>query len=238
MNKSILRDDKLRIPKFLKRMAEVAVKDLEDTRIISLGSGSAVAAFVKALSDYVKQHKINISVIPSSIQIQLIAERANLNICSHHLIPFIDLAIDGADQIDNQFRMIKGGGGALLKEKVLLNSAKRRIILVDESKFTKLLNKPVPIEVHPFARASVEKSLKLMGGMPRLRLRGKGYPFITDNGNIILDTDFGEISNPEELELKIKALPGVMEVGIFTCKIDRVYKVYKSGHVERIDVKS
>ncbi|MCS7116137.1 MAG: ribose-5-phosphate isomerase RpiA [Nitrososphaerota archaeon] len=228
----------MRLRNFLKRMAEVVVRDLEgaNVNIVGLGSGSAVAAFVRALGDYVKHHRIGISVIPSSIQIQLIAERFGLNICSHHLIPFIDLVVDGADQIDRQFRMIKGGGGALFKEKILLNSAKRRFILVDESKFTESLNKPVPIEVHPFARTVIERSLKSMGGIPKLRLREKGYPFITDNGNLILDTNFGEISQPKELELKIKALPGVIEVGIFTCKIDRVYKVSKDGYVERIDV--
>jgi len=125
--------------------------------------------------------------------------------------------------------MIKGGGGALLREKILINIAKKVVIIADESKFVKKLNRSVPIEVHAFARNTAAKHIQDYGGKPVLRTIERGYPFVTENGNIILDCDFGEISKPNELAEKIIQIPGVIEVGIFTRKPDVIYKAKENG---------
>ncbi|MCP8307520.1 MAG: ribose-5-phosphate isomerase RpiA [archaeon] len=218
-------------------MAEEALENVEDNMIIGLGSGFAVSRFVDALSRYIKKNKIKVLVIPSSLQIQIFAERAGLEIAQPNLIPLIDLVVDGLDQIDKSFNMIKGGGGALLREKVLMRASKKVVILANEDKFVEILNRKVPIEVLPFARNFVSKELEKIGGKPELRVLKKGYPLFTENGNIILDTDFGLIKDPPFLLSKIKEIPGVVEAGIFTERINIVYKGCKDGTVKKITPK-
>jgi len=221
----------------LDKMAEEALENVEDNMIIGLGSGFAVSRFVDALSRYIKKNKIKVLVIPSSLQIQIFAERAGLEIAQPNLIPLIDLVVDGLDQIDKSFNMIKGGGGALLREKVLMRASKKVVILANEDKFVEILNRKVPIEVLPFARNFVSKELEKIGGKPELRVLKKGYPLFTENGNIILDTDFGLIKDPPFLLSKIKEIPGVVEAGIFTERINIVYKGCKDGTVKKITPK-
>ena len=146
-------------------------------------------------------------------------------------INHIDLVFDGADQIDAKGNMIKGGGGALLREKILISVAKKVVIIADESKFVKKLERSVPVEVHPFARNIADMQIREYGGKPHIRLLERGYPFVTENGNIILDCDFGQIQNPKELAAKIIGIPGVIEVGIFP-KPDIIYKAKKNGKYE------
>ena len=112
--------------------------------------------------------------------------------------------------------MIKGGGGALLREKILISSAKKVVILADESKFVKRLSRSVPIEVHPMARSSATRMLSESGGKTTLRALDKGYPFVTENGNFIIDTTFSSIDDPRAKEIELKNIAGVMEVGIFS----------------------
>ncbi len=130
------------------------------------------------------------------------AEKGGIPIIEADQIDHIDLVFDGADQIDAKGNMIKGGGGALLREKILTSIAKKVVIIADESKFVKILNRSIPVEVHPFARNIVDIQIRKYGGKPHVRLLERGYPFVTENGNIILDCDFGEISNPESLPQK------------------------------------
>src|SRR3990170_4622197 len=146
----------------------------------------------------------------------------------------IDVVFDGADQIDEQKNLIKGGGGALLRENILINAAKKVVIMADKSKFVKYFNRTVPVEVHPLARNTVVKSIHTLGGKPKIRTIERGYPFITENGNVILDCDFGVIKNPKSLAQKVKLIPGVMEVGIFTRKPDVIYKAKTNGKFEII----
>ncbi|MCP8322003.1 MAG: ribose-5-phosphate isomerase A, partial [archaeon] len=134
------------------KMAEEALKNVKDNMIIGLGSGFAVSRFVDALRRYIEKNQIKVLVIPSSLQIQTFAERAGLEIAPPNLIPFINLVVDGLDQIDKSFNMIKGGGGALLRENVLISASKKVVILEDEDKFVEYLNRKVPIEVLHFAR--------------------------------------------------------------------------------------
>lgn len=224
--------------------------------IIGLGSGSTVAELIKKISDL--PNKENFKFIPTSIQIKIIGEMAGLEFTDESKINDIDLVIDGADQIDSNLNMIKGGGGALLKEKIIMYAAKEKIILADSDKFVPKFNIPIPIEVHPFARFTVIKNLQsirsidqLIGdddskldnminypnemnisssSKPIIRTNGKGYPFITENGNIILDTEFSNIVNIEKAEHVIKNIPGVVEVGLFSRKNNtKYYSVNSEG---------
>ena len=202
---------------------------VNDNNVLGLGSGRAATALVRSLSTYLKEKNIRVKAVPTSLQIKLEAEKGGISIIEADQIEHIDIVFDGADQIDEERNMIKGGGGALLREKILINVAKKVVIVADESKFVKKLNRSVPIEVHPFARNIAAKQIQKYGGKPVLRTIERGYPFVTENGNIILDSDFGEILNPEELAEKIIQIPGVIEVGIFTRKPDIIYKVKENG---------
>ena len=224
--------------------------------IIGLGSGSTVAELVKKISTVPNIE--NFYFIPTSIQIKLIAENVGLKFTDETKINNVDLVIDGADQIDHNLNMIKGGGGALFKEKIIMYSASERVILADSKKFVPELTMPIPIEVHPFARSPVTKILESMtifakegntkdsqinnnrgdkgynsgplSAKPIIRTTLKGYPFITENGNIILDTEFYSILDVEETEKEIKNIPGVIEVGLFSKKNNtHYYSVNREG---------
>jgi len=216
----------------LQSMALQAVKHVKDNAIIGLGSGSTVSVFVKALAKHVKDNKLDIRVIPTSLQIGLEAETLGFKIADETLIPSTDIVFDGADQIDAKFNMIKGGGGALLREKVLMHASKQAVILADESKYVDALNRAVPIEVLPYARTYVVGMLKKMGAEPNLRSLDKGYPFITENGNLILDTSFGKIKDAGKMELELKSIAGVLEVGLFSKHANTYYKAKRNGAVE------
>ena len=213
----------------IKALSSGTLKLVKDNYVLGLGSGRAATALVRLLSTYLKEKNIRVKAVPTSLQIKLEAEKGGISIIDADQIEHIDIVFDGADQIDGERNMIKGGGGALLREKILINVAKKVVIVADESKFVKKLNRSVPIEVHPFARNIAVKQIQKYGGKPVLRTIERGYPFVTENGNIILDSDFGEISNPKELAEKIIQIPGVIEVGIFTRKPDIIYKVKENG---------
>jgi ribose 5-phosphate isomerase A len=211
-----------------------ALKFVKDGYVIGLGSGRAATAFVKTLSSYIKTKKIKIKCVPTSLQIKLIAEQGGIPLIQADQIDHIDVVFDGADQIDSEKNLIKGGGGALLRENILINAAKKVVIMADKSKFVKHFNHFVPVEVHPLARSSVTKSIKKLGGKPKIRTLERGYPFITENGNIILDCDFGVIKKPKALAQKIIHIAGVMEVGLFTRKADVIYKAKTNGKFDVI----
>lgn len=213
----------------IKALSNDTLKLIKDGYVLGLGSGRAATALVRSLSSYLKENNINVKAVPTSLQIKMEAERGGIPIIEADQIEHIDIVFDGADQIDEEKNMIKGGGGALLREKILINVAKKVVIIADESKFVKKLNRSVPIEVHTFARNTATKHIQDYGGKPVLRIIERGYPFVTENGNIILDCDFGEISKPKDLAEKIIQIPGVIEVGIFTRKPDVIYKAKENG---------
>ena len=193
---------------------------------LGLGSGSTVAALIEELSPLVVAESKQISGVPTSAQIELVALRNGI-----HLAPFkgsVDFVIDGADQVDADLNLVKGGGGALLREKVVMSSAKEVAIVASEEKFSRRLCEKgvrVPIEVVPIARESAKVKLSMLGGVPEERLLPKGYPYFTENGNLILDTMFEPVDDPRGFEVRLKAVPGVVEVGIFTFKPITVYKL-------------
>lgn len=212
----------------IEALSPQALKLIKNNFVIGLGSGRTATAIVKLLSDHIRKNKFSVKVVPTSLQIKMEAEKGGLPIIEADQISHVDLVFDGADQIDAKGNMIKGGGGALLREKILISIAKKVVIIADESKFVKKLKRSVPVEVHPFARNTAAIQIRKYGGKPHIRLLERGYPFVTENGNIILDCDFGEISNPRELATKIIEIPGVIEVGIFP-KPDIIYKAKENG---------
>ena len=213
----------------IKALSSDALKFVKDDYVIGLGSGRAATALVKSLSKLIKLKGYNIRGVPTSLQIKLIAEKGGIPLVEADQVDFIDVVFDGADQIDSQKYVIKGGGGALLRENILFSLAKKVVVMADKTKFVKNFTRTVPIEIHPLARNSVTKSIKKLGGESQIRSLDRGYPFFTENGNIILDCDFGTIKNPKTLTQKIKQTPGVLESGIFLRKPDIIYKAKING---------
>ena len=217
----------------IKALSKDALKLVKNHQVIGLGSGRAATAFVKSLSAFVKKKKLNIRCIPTSLQIKLEAEKGKLHLMDT-VLDKIDIVFDGADQIDKGKNLIKGGGGALLRENILISAAKKVVIMADDSKFVTNFKRDVPVEVHPLARNTVTKSISKIGGKPGIRTLDRGYPFVTENGNIILDCNFGVIKKPKLLQENIKKISGVLEVGIFTRKPDIIYKAKSNGKFDII----
>jgi len=206
-----------------------ALKFVKDDYVIGLGSGRAATVFVKSLAKLIKLKNYNIKGIPTSLQIKLIAEKGGIPLIEADQVDHIDVVFDGADQINSQKFVIKGGGGALLRENILFSLAKKVVVMADKTKFVKNFTRTIPVEVHPLARNSVTNSIKKLGGKAQLRSLDRGYTFFTENGNIILDCDFGTIKNPKVLSQKIKQTTGVLESGIFLRKPDVIYRAKTGG---------
>lgn len=202
-------------------------------QVVGLGSGSTMKALVKELAKL--PYNKTLKLVATSIQIKIEAERVGLRISDESSVG-IDVVFDGADQIDSDFNMIKGGGGALFREKVLISAANRVVILADVTKFVTRLSRPIPIEIHKFARSFLHKKLKEIGGDPKLRTIEKGYPYITENGNLILDTSFSSLGSLRRKEIDLKSIPGVAEVGLFA-SVDIYYKANNDGSFEIIQPK-
>lgn len=211
-----------------------ALKLVKDNNVIGLGSGRAATTLVKSLGKLIKLKNYSIIGIPTSLQIKLIAEKVGIPLVEADQVNHIDIVFDGADQIDSQKYVIKGGGGALLRENILFSLAKKVVVMADKTKFVKNFTRAVPVEIHPLARNSVLKSIEKLGGKAELRSLDRGYPFFTENGNIILDCDFGTIKNPKVLTQKIKQITGVLESGIFLRKPDIIYKAKTNGKFDII----
>ncbi len=217
----------------LRGVANRVASSINEGTLLGLGSGSTVAGLLEELSPLLAKKGVMVRGVPTSTQIEIVATKSGISI-----VPFtgsVDLVLDGADQLDRRLNLIKGGGGALLREKVLMSSAGRVAIVAGEEKFAPKLctgGVKVPVEVAPFARKSVKAKLSQLGGAAEERLLPKGYPYFTENGNVILDTSFAPIDEPTVLEAKVKNLPGVVEVGIFTIKPITVYKIKESGTFE------
>jgi ribose 5-phosphate isomerase A len=210
-----------------KAAALEAVKHVKDNFVVGLGSGTTVAFAIEALGEKAKKEHLNILGIPSSNQAFQLAVQYGVPITTLDEHPVIDVTIDGADQVTPDLHLIKGMGAALLREKIVAAASKLNIIIVDATKKVDVLgqnHQVVPVEVLPFALALVKRKIVEAGGKPVIREgKGKLGAIITDNGNVILDVDFGEIADPEALEAKIKLIPGVIETGLFNNLTDIVY---------------
>jgi ribose 5-phosphate isomerase A len=222
-----------------RNLAKDAVKLFVDKRgieVIGLGSGPMTAEIVRQMNSYTNNEKM-IECVVTSFQIKLEAEHSGLKVVDEGRIPEIDVVFDGADEIDSDYNMIKGGGGALLKEKIVHSAAKKIVIAAESNKFVDKFSWPVPIEVSAFAISIVTREIEQSAeGKPKLRMLNEGYPYVTENGNFILDTrfDFSTISNIRKKEVELKTIPGVVEVGLFTRHADVYYKANNDGTFEII----
>lgn len=196
------------------RAACAAAERVEPGMIVGLGSGSTALLLVDALGVRCMAG-LDIVGVPTSEETAARARRWGIPLVEGLVPPHIDLVLDGADEFDDRLRLIKGGGGMLLREKIVASAAACMIVMCDHSKRVDTLGAfPLPVEVIPIARARVARSLMALGVEPRLRLRD-GEVFVTDEGNVVLDCPFGRIADPEALAAAIIALPGVVEHGLF-----------------------
>lgn len=220
-----------------KRLAgEAAAELVKSGMVVGLGTGSTVAWTIKRLGERAKQEGLDFYGVPTSFQAEDLAINSGIKLTTLNQHPHLDLAIDGADQVDANLFVIKGGGAAHTREKVVSCSARSFVIVADESKFVEKMTWPVPVEVLPFAARLVERRLKEQGGKPVLRIgKMKDGPVITDNGNFVMDVDFGVIEDPAALAAKISPIPGVVEHGIFD-NLDELY-LARAGGVEIISRK-
>jgi ribose 5-phosphate isomerase A len=188
------------------------------------------------LAERMKTEKLRISGIPTSLRTELLAKELGIPVIDVNGVHQIDLTIDGADEVDPAFNMIKGGGGALLREKVVARASKLEIIVIDPAKRVERLGQqwPVPVEVVLFGWAHAARSLQKLGCDPKLR-EASGQPFQTDNGNYILDCHFQRIDDPAGLERTINGLPGVIECGLFIGLAHRLVIGYPDGRCEVIE---
>jgi ribose 5-phosphate isomerase A len=192
-----------------------AAKLVRDGDIVGLGTGSTAYFSVVALGERVKSG-LSIIGIPTSIQTADLARAVGIPLTTLDEHPQIDITIDGADEVDPKLNLIKGGGGALLREKVVASVTKKMVVVADSSKIVPVLGKfPLPVEVISFARTVVEKKIVSLGASPKLRTKPDGSPFLTDNGNQILDCSFGRITDPPALALALSNTPGIVEHGLF-----------------------
>jgi ribose 5-phosphate isomerase A len=192
-----------------------AAELVRDGDVVGLGTGSTAYFTVIALGERVKAG-LKIIGIPTSVRTGELARAIGIPLTTLDEDPEIDITIDGADEVDPQLRLIKGGGGALTREKVIAAASKKMVVVADSSKVVPVLGKfPLPVEVIAFARTVVERKIALLGGSPKLRLRADGSPFVTDNGNQILDCSFGQIADPAALALTLSDTPGIVEHGLF-----------------------
>lgn len=215
----------------LKKLAgETAVDYIEDGMIVGLGSGSTVEYALRKLGKKVRDG-LKIKGIPTSIHTQRIAKEEKIPLTKLDENPEIDITIDGADEVDSNLNLIKGGGGALTREKIIAFNSKKVIIVADDSKVVKRLgiDFPLPVEVLKFGWESTKKTLEQLECTIERRMIMEGEPFITDNGNYILDCDFVRIDEPEQLHININNIPGVVENGLFIGLVDEVIVGGKQG---------
>jgi ribose 5-phosphate isomerase A len=204
-----------------RQAAERALAFLEDGMKVGLGTGSTAAKFVDLVGARVKQG-LELVCVPTSEATRAQAERLGIRLATLEETPDLDLTVDGADELDGELRLIKGGGGALLREKIVAMASRRMVVIADASKRVATLGKyPLPVEVVPFGVAATRQLLERLaeeaGCTGEIRLRGGegGRPFVTDGGNHLLDCAFGRIERPEALDRALKRIPGVVENGLF-----------------------
>ena len=208
-------------------VADAAIKEVESGMILGLGSGSTAALMIKSLANEIVSGKLkNIKGVATSFQSEVLALELDIPLIDLASVSKIDLAIDGADEVDPKFQLIKGGGACHVREKLVASKANNFLIVVDETKIVQNLNRvfPLPVEVLPNAWKQVKDKIFDMNGFSTLRMAAKkAGPVVTDQGNLILDVLFNDgIENPRELEMSINNIPGVLENGLFVDLADKV----------------
>jgi ribose 5-phosphate isomerase A len=183
--------------------------------VVGLGSGSTATCFIKLLGEEVRKG-LRIRGIPTSVNSKQLAESLRIPLTTLDECQEIAVTVDGADEFDPQLRLIKGGGGAALREKIVASATRQLVIVADASKQVRKLGKfPLPVEVIRFAQALVKKRITALGARVELRTSPDGKPYVTDENNHILDCHFGEIDDPDALARNLSDMPGVVEHGLF-----------------------
>jgi ribose 5-phosphate isomerase A len=195
--------------------ARASLQFVKEGQVVGLGTGSTAKYFIERLGEKVKQG-LRIRGIASSIRSQEQAISLGIPITTFDECQQIDVTVDGADEVDPQLRLIKGGGGALLREKIVASATKKFVIIVDASKRVPVLGKfPLPVEVIKFARPLIENEITALGAKVELRRNSDGQPYLTDENNYILDCCFGQIRDADALARQLSDMPGVVEHGLF-----------------------
>jgi ribose 5-phosphate isomerase A len=207
---------------FKLQAAEHALSLIKGGMRLGLGTGSTAAKFVDLVGQRVKETGLELLCVPTSEATRIRAERLGLKLSTLESTPFLDVTVDGADELDDDLRLIKGGGGALLREKIVATASERMVVIADASKRVDRLGRfPLPLEVASFGLTATRHMVAVLAaeagceGDIVLRLDKDGQPFVTDGGNLILDCAFGRIEDPEALDEALKLVPGVVENGLF-----------------------
>lgn len=219
--------------------AKRAVDFVEDGMRVGLGTGSTAAWMVRCLGELVRDDGLKIRGVPTSVRTAELAREVGIDVISLDEAKWLDLTIDGADEFDGDLNLIKGGGGALLQEKIVATASDQMIVIADVGKEVEHLGAfPLPVEVIPFGwqttRALIEEllvSMDVLGRDASLRMNGD-HPFVTDEGNHILDLHLGRIGNPYQLAMALNQMPGVVENGLFMDICDVVIVGHGDGRVE------
>ncbi|MFE5317844.1 ribose-5-phosphate isomerase RpiA [Paenibacillus sp. NPDC056579] len=217
-----------------KLASDKAIEYVTDGMIVGLGTGSTAYWAIEALAKRVREG-LNIRAVASSNHSEQLAKQGGIPLVPFSDIQLIDVTIDGADEVDSQLNLIKGGGGALLREKILAANSKTFIVIVDESKKVEHLGHfPLPVEIVPFAESLTIRQIQQLDCTTTIRTV-EGKPFVTDNGNLIVDCEFGKILDPIELHKRLNLIPGVVENGLFPLMASKVIVGHLDGSVELID---
>ncbi|MHA1481694.1 MAG: ribose 5-phosphate isomerase A [Candidatus Thorarchaeota archaeon] len=213
--------------------AKSAIKLIPKSGAIGLGSGSTVAIFAKELGRQIAEGEVKVNIVPSSYQAYQLAVKFHIPLTNLDLTPSLLLTVDGADEVDKELNLTKGGGGALFQEKVVASASEKLIIIADESKLVDHLATrfEIPVEILPFSLGIVRKTITEMGITPNIReAQRKIGPVVTDNGNFILDLKFPEpIQEPAKVAVDLKMIPGVVETGLFVGMTDEVHVGTEDG---------
>ncbi|XP_051942442.1 ribose-5-phosphate isomerase [Hippocampus zosterae] len=222
-----------------KQAAYTAVDNhVQNNQVVGIGSGSTIVYAVDRLAERVRQEKLNIICVPTSFQARQLILKHGLMLSDLDRNPELDVAIDGADEVDADLTLIKGGGGCLTQEKIVAGCARHFVVIADYRKDSKVMGeqwkKGVPIEVVPMAHVPVSRKIvQLFGGGVNLRMGvSKAGPVVTDNGNFILDWKFERVHRWKDVHQAIKMIPGVVETGLFVGMAERAYFGTEDGRVE------
>jgi ribose 5-phosphate isomerase A len=217
----------------LTAVAAHAMRFVPDGAVVGLGTGRAATAFVKLLGERVRQG-LHVTGVPTSEATSIVARECGIRLVGFDDVPLIDVTIDGADEVDPQLNLIKGYGGALLREKVVAAASRTQVIVAGTEKLVRVLGERgiLPVEVIPFAVGFCKRKLAPLACQPQVRIVD-GAPFVTDSGNYILDCRIEPISEPQQLEASIRAIPGVVDTGLFLGTAD-VVLVAEGGTVREL----
>ncbi|MEM7216269.1 MAG: ribose-5-phosphate isomerase RpiA [Pseudomonadota bacterium] len=214
--------------------ARAALDLVEDGMRLGIGTGSTADEFIKLLAEKVSRG-LTITGVPTSEKTRLLCETLSVPLATLDELPHLDLVIDGADEVDHDLNLIKGGGGALLREKIVAHASDRMAVIADDSKLVDTLGKfPLPIEVNPFGLKAtvnvIEKGASSLGLSGELKLRGgENSPFATDGGHYIIDAFFGHIPDAQALSEMLLSIPGVVEHGLFLRYANVVFLAGEDG---------